>query len=116
VVACGSNWRSSAFKTKTRARLQTEGEARMSHLGKVTHHERDGSITVADVAVPAVAGAAAAGQQSVEWHLIADAAAALQAEGSRTAVRVGGRNVGLLKWRCECCGYMPLLATRSSLL
>ena len=72
----------------------------MSNLGKVTHYERDGSVTVCDADSPRVAGtAAAAGQQSVEWHLIQDAAAALQADGSRAAVRIAGRNVGLLKWR-----------------
>jgi hypothetical protein len=72
----------------------------MSNLGRVTHHGRDGSITVSAADAPPVAAAvAAAGQQSVEWHLIQDAEAALQADGSRAAVRVAGRNVGLLKWR-----------------
>ena len=71
----------------------------MSHLGRVTHHERDGSVTVTDAGASGAVSAAAAGQPSVEWHLIQNAAAALQADGSRAAVRVGGRNVGLLKWR-----------------
>ncbi len=76
----------------------------MSNLGKVTHYERDGSITLTAAGTPRNAGdAAAACQQSVEWHLIQDAAAALQGDGSRAAVRVAGRNVGLLKWRCDCC-------------
>jgi hypothetical protein len=74
-------------------------EENMSKLGKVTHHERDGSITVTDAGAIGVVPAAAAGQPSLEWHLIPDAAAALQDDGSRAAVRVGGRNVGLLKWR-----------------
>jgi hypothetical protein len=71
----------------------------MSHLGRVTHYERDGSITVSDAGASGGVSAAAAGQPSVEWHLIQNAAAALLADGSRAAVRVGGRNVGLLKWR-----------------
>ena len=71
----------------------------MSHLGRVTHYERDGSVTVTDAGASGAVSAAAAGQPSVEWHLIQNAAAALQADGSRAAVRVGGRNVGLLKWR-----------------
>ena len=65
----------------------------------MTHHERDGSITVTDAGAMGVVPAAAAGQPSVEWHLIPDAAAALRDDGCRVAVRVGGRNVGLLKWR-----------------
>lgn len=71
----------------------------MSHLGRVTHYERDGSVTVTNAGASGAVSAAAAGQPSVEWHLIQNAAAALQADGSRAAVRVGGRNVGLLKWR-----------------
>ncbi len=71
----------------------------MSHLGRVTHYERDGSVTVTDAGASGAVSAAVAGQSSVEWHLIQNAAAALQANGSRAAVRVGGRNVGLLKWR-----------------
>ena len=69
----------------------------MSALGKVTHYMRDGSVSVSDVVPSGCVGAAA--QSSVEWHLIHDAAVALQAEGSRAAVRIGGRNVGLLRWR-----------------
>ena len=68
-------------------------------MGRVTHYERDGSVTVSDVGASGAVSAAAAGQPSVEWHLIQNAAAALQSDGSRAAVRVGGRNVGLLKWR-----------------
>jgi hypothetical protein len=71
----------------------------MSSLGRVTHHERDGSVTVSDAGSSGAVLAAPAGQPSVGWLLIQNAAAALVADGSRAAVRVGGRNVGLLKWR-----------------
>ena len=84
---------------KKHARTADGSDNRMSNLGKVTHHERDGSITVTDAGAPGVAGVAAAVERSVEWHFIVDAAAALQTDGSRVAVRVGGRNLGLLKWR-----------------
>ncbi len=54
---------------------------------------------MSDAGASGAVSAAAAGQPSVEWHLIQNASAALLADGSRAAVRVGGRNVGLLKWR-----------------